>query len=342
MRRLPSGMIFFDTFDIICLSISFGSTISFVVRKYKEKKSIDPIVTELKNISPIKEELPVKPVSLYSNLERFEINPTLVRGGEIIRTNALITEKGVALLVAIKDKKFYKIIQAILKARKQQQFLKLLQYILLALDHLLKSKVGLHIVASSTLNWSQFLIVFIPSTLIGVMFENFIKNPIITVLSPLALMYGRGTENILEPRDDCRTICKIAEKYHNKELNLEMKEFVSTNNRTSNLMFKNENLEYLKNKFALERRLKLNGLAEESFETFELPFNEGPLVCIEEQSSLVQPFKLEKIVGIQKSRKLKKRIQHFNEFIKQFPDCGVDEKIIDKEIYQEVVDRIRK
>lgn len=52
MKRLPTGLIIFDTFDIICISISAGSTVGFIFKKYKNYrkrlKGEDPIVSELK------------------------------------------------------------------------------------------------------------------------------------------------------------------------------------------------------------------------------------------------------------------------------------------------------
>ena len=64
MKRLHTGLIVFDTIDIICISFSAGSGIAYVVKKYRKYKvkykvinkvitGEDPIVTELKEKSPV-------------------------------------------------------------------------------------------------------------------------------------------------------------------------------------------------------------------------------------------------------------------------------------------------
>jgi hypothetical protein len=53
MRRYPSGLIVFDTIDIICISFSVGSSIAYLSRRYKRTKQEDPLVQELKERSPV-------------------------------------------------------------------------------------------------------------------------------------------------------------------------------------------------------------------------------------------------------------------------------------------------
>ena len=39
---------------------------------------------------------------------------------------------------------------------------------------------------------------------------------------PIAILFGRGIEDITDPYEKCRLICKSAEEYHNQQLMLEM------------------------------------------------------------------------------------------------------------------------
>lgn len=49
-----------------------------------------------------------------------------------------------------------------------------------------------------------------------------IENPLIGVFVPLAIVHGRGIENIPDPYEKCKILCKIGEEFHNKELAIEM------------------------------------------------------------------------------------------------------------------------
>ena len=49
------------------------------------------------------------------------------------------------------------------------------------------------------------------------------SHPLASALLPLAILFGRGIEDIPDPYEKCRLICKVAEEYHNKQLMLEMK-----------------------------------------------------------------------------------------------------------------------
>ena len=51
MKRLHTGLIIFDTIDIICISFSAGSGVALLIRKYRKykgRRGEDPIVLELK------------------------------------------------------------------------------------------------------------------------------------------------------------------------------------------------------------------------------------------------------------------------------------------------------
>jgi hypothetical protein len=40
-------------------------------------------------------------------------------------------------------------------------------------------------------------------------------------------LYTRGIENVIDPSEKCRVLCKVAEEFHNRKLALEMKEITS-------------------------------------------------------------------------------------------------------------------
>jgi hypothetical protein len=332
MKRLPTGIIIFDTFDIICVSVSFGSTISFLVRRYMNRKKVDPIISELKK----EEESSI--IDICSKEEPLRLNPILIRGGEFVQFDALINEKLKLLSLAVKSKRLFRIFEIVLTAKKHQKLLKLLQLFLFTFNKFLAINLDICITSGGAMDWTQVIIIFVPSTLGGIILDRLIKNPFFTIFTPLLLMYGRGVEEVFDPRQKCRIICKNAAEFHNKELLIEMKQIKPFNENGPSIILTDDRLNYLKNKIVLENRLKLKTVAEKAFETFEMPLSKGPLICIEEKFSLVQSFKLKEVTGVIRNSKIKKRIQHFNEFIKQFPDCGPDEEII----YEKIIERISK
>jgi len=73
----------------------------------------------------------------------------------------------------------------------------------------------------------------------------------------------------------------------------------------------------------------LNSLVEDVSAALKLPLDKVPLLCIEQKLSLLERFKLKEII---KSEKTRKRVQHFSEFIKKFPQCKPDPESIKKEL----------
>jgi hypothetical protein len=57
------------------------------------------------------------------------------------------------------------------------------------------------------------------------------------------------------------------------------------------------------------------------------------LLCVEEKLSLLERYKLREVI---KSAKARKRVQHFSEFIKKFPECDADPEAV----YEEIVEKI--
>jgi len=78
----------------------------------------------------------------------------------------------------------------------------------------------------------------------------------------------------------------------------------------------------------------LNSLVEDTATALQLPLDKVPLVgCVEEKLSLVQRFKLRQLIESDKARK---RVQHFNEFMKKFPECDPDPEAV----YEEIVGKM--
>lgn len=139
--------------------------------------------------------------------------------------------------------------------------------------------------------------------------ELVIANPLMSgllPLAPLAILYGRGIEDISDSYAKCKAMCKFAAEYHNKELAMQMKNVNSLVEDASN---------------ALQLPLDKVPL---------LPTDQVPLVCVEEKLSLLQRYKLREMST---SAKARKRVQHFSEFIKKFPECDADPEVV----YQKIV-----
>lgn len=165
------------------------------------------------------------------------------------------------------------------------------------LNTLLTSSVGLRFAVGGSLDVTQIILIAFPATVAGFILERVVENPLATVLLPLAIFYGRGIENVPDPSEKCKILCKVAEEFHNKQLKLEMKE--------------------------------LHSLVEDRSPALQLPklplVDEVPLVCVEEKGSLLQRYRLRQLVESEKARN---RVKNFREFIKQFPECDPDPEAV--------------
>jgi len=213
----------------------------------------------------------------------------LVRGGERLEVKAF------SLL--IKNKKIAILIQAIANAKRKQKQLSFLRVFFMTFNALLTSSVGLRFAIGGSLNYTQFILIAFPSTLGGFMMGLLTANPLVSVLLPLTILYGRGIKEIPDPYEKCKTICKVAAEIHNKQLAIEMKE--------------------------------LKSLVEDASTALQLPLDKVPLVCVEEKLSLLQRYKLRQLI---KSEKARKRVQYFSEFIKKFPECDADPESVYEQI----------
>jgi site-specific recombinase XerD len=204
---LHTGLILFDRIDIICMSFSAGFTIAYCFKKYRNYRRIkitgeDTIVDELKRKSPI-------------NMFSEKGNPLklpLMRGGDNIRGFSLM----------IRNKKLAQIMMAIVNVRKNPKKLRLLQDVLFILNRLLTTSTGLHIVAGGSLSYAQIILITFPSTIGGFLMGTIYAYSLASAVLPIAILFGRGIEDIPDLYEKCRFICKAAEEYHNQQLMLEM------------------------------------------------------------------------------------------------------------------------
>lgn len=74
-------------------------------------------------------------------------------------------------------------------------------------------------------------------------------------------------------------------------------------------------------------------MVEDTSTALQLPLDKKHLLCVEEKLSLLQRYKLRELT---ESAKARKRVQHFNEFIKKFADCDVDPEAI----YEQIVEKV--
>jgi hypothetical protein len=282
MKKCHTGLIILDTIDLICISVSASSGIAILIRtyiKYKGRIVEDPIVNELKGKSLLK---------MYSESGKPLKLPSL-RGGE--------DKKGFSLL--IKNKRLAILVRAIVNARIKRKQLRLLRLCFIALNTLLTTNVGLRFAIGGSLDYTQIILIAFPSTVGGLMVGLAIANPLAIVLLPLAILYGRGIEDIPDPYEKCKAVCKVAEEFHNKQLTIQME--------------------------------KLNPLVENT----STAFDRVHLLCVEEKLSLSQRYKLRELI---KSEKARKRVQHFSKFIKKFPECDTDPKAVYEQIVKKIVE----
>ena len=287
MKRLHTGVILLDGIDILCISFSAGSIIAYGYRKYKNYRKIkitgeDPIVSELKKKSPIQ---------MFSEKGK-PLKLPLVRGGDY-------KEKVRGYSLMIKSKRLVKILMAIIHAKRSQKKLKFLQNCFMVMNGILTSSTGFRIAAGGSLSYVQIILIAFPSTIGGFLLGTISEYPVASALLPIAILFGRGIEDVPDPYEKCRLLCKVAEEYHNKQLMLEMENFRS--------------------------------LVEDASDGLQLPLDQVPLLCTENKISLIQRFRLKEVI---RSAKARKRVQHFSEFIKKFPECDADPETIFQEIME--------
>jgi hypothetical protein len=292
MKRLHTGIFIFDAVDIVCVSFSAGCILAYGFKKYRNYRILkisgeDTIVHELKRKSSI-------------NMFSEKGDPLKMRGGDVKMLNGE-TIKGVSLM--IKNKKLVQILMAIVNVRKNQRKLKLLQEVLSILNVLLATSTGLSIGAGGSLGYVHIILIAFPSTVGSFLIGMSSAYPLAIAALPIAILFGRGIEDIADPYEKCKCICKAAENYHIKHHRV--------------LKMKN-----------------VDSLLEDAKAMMLQPLiDEVPLICTEQPLSLLERFTLR---DVSESMKNRKRIQHFSEFIKKFPECAADPEAV----YQEVIGSI--
>ena len=290
MKKLPNGKFLFDSLDIICISFLSGIFIGKLYQQYKnyqmKETKVDPIVDELKKSSPIN--LPDKNKS---------IKLPLIRGGDDIgidigNGNGNGIDNGIGKIpnlfyLTLKNEKIAKIFRAINNARTSQKKLRFLRQTLLILNLLLRKNLGLCIGVGESRNFVQIILLVIPSSIAGFLWQvmNLCPNAT-TVLLIMVFLNNLNLEEFEDPYERCRLLCKVAEEFHNKQMKLEMRNLIKS------LVEDNE---------------------------IKFPINEGPFRCVENKYSLLERFQLRQVYGSKN-----KNIQYFSEFIKKFSECNGD------------------
>lgn len=294
MKRTPAGVILFDALDTACIFFSLGSTMAYLYKKYSKRRlrklGIDPLVAELKQSSAI----------LMVSDQGKPLKLPVIRGGEFV---SLAKPKWLVSLI-IKNPKLAALIRAIVLVQSNQRKVQLLRKFFRLANDILTYTVSLRIALGVSLDYTQIILIAFPSTLGGFLLGLLTANslPLASALLPLAVLFGRGIEDLPDPSRKCRLLCKFAEEFHNNQLKLEMKKLTSS-------------------------------IIEESAPAFQL--TKAPLVCVEEKLSLVQRYKLRQLI---ESTKAGKRVQHFSEFIKKFPECNPDPKVVYDEVVRKIVE----
>jgi hypothetical protein len=266
--------------------------------------SLSCIVRNYKNnpkgFDPIIGELK-KESLLLQNLEPMILSST---DGDILKLPALRGGELKGVSFTIKSKKFAALLKKLFETKRKQKLVKLLQIFFLTINQLLNSGIGIRFAVGGSLEYTQIILLSLSGSVGGFLVGQIIENPLPTILLPLIIVFGREIEEIADPYEKCKRFCQIAEDFHNKEHLIEMQ--------------------------------KLKSLIEETALELKLPIDKVPLLsveCVENKISILQRFKLRQLI---ENAKVKKRVMHFNEFIKKFPECSVDLE----EIYQEVVEKI--
>ena len=173
MKRFRTGLVLFGKIDIICLSFSLGSSLSYLVRKWRKRqeiKAVDPLVTELKSISPV----------IAVSVDGKPLKLPLVRGGD---ENII---KGWSQV--IKSKRLAALIKVIINAKQKHQ---LISFFFSFLNESAFSNAGFCFAVVGSLDYTQFILVIFPATLGGFVIEQVIGNPLVSVFLPLLIVYGR-------------------------------------------------------------------------------------------------------------------------------------------------------
>lgn len=214
MKIYPNGLIILDAVDIICLGLLLGYSTARIIKmlnKYYSNKSKDPLVSELKKISPVKEIKKDKPLNV--NVRYFP------RGGEL--------PPGLkGFLLDITDRRIGELIVYLLKITKRMRELKRVRTAIVFLNVLLFKKLGIAFAAGGSITHFRLIVLVSTSSTIGALLA-LMATPggFIFVLGPILTLITRSEYVPIETINRCQLLCEAVEKYYNKKLELEMKSF---------------------------------------------------------------------------------------------------------------------
>lgn len=255
MKIYPNGLIILDAVDIICLGLLLGySTVRIIkmLNKYYSNKSEDPLVSELKKISPAKEIKEDKPLNVPVRY--------FTRGGQL--------PPGLkGFLLDVKSKQIGRLIVYLLKITKRMRELKRVRTVIVFLNILLFKKLGIAFAAGGSITHFRLIVLVSTSSTIGALLA-LIATPggFIFVLGPILTLIIRSEYLPIETVNRCRLLCEAVEQYYNKKLELEMKSFTpgletpfSVNSEQGPFQCTGEgklSQRYLKNKEKIEKQVQ--------------------------------------------------------------------------------------
>lgn len=295
MLKTISGKLILDRIDYICIGVITGTIGGKVFKIYRKRRQIysgtipDPIVRELKKNSPI--------ITFTENGKPLKL--PFVRAGDLILNSGEIL-KGFRL--AVKNRRFAKLLHALLYMKTKQQQLQFLRITLFVMNNFLQSGVGLRFLASGSLQGVDIMMLIFPSTIASFIYAQINDNSFIPIGAALAVLLGREVKYVEDPTEKCRVLCRFAENYHNEQIIMEMK--------------------------------KLNNNKDMLPLLHDFKF----VSCQEKKLSLVQRYKLKQMV---QNKKIRQQVQHFSEFIKKFPECTPDPETVYEEAIKKVGEKIK-
>lgn len=295
MLKTANGVLLLDRIDYICIGVIIGTISGKVFKIYRRKKWIysgkieDPIVKELKKSSSM--------ITFTENGKPLKL--PFVRAGDLVLKSGEIL-KGFNL--AIKNRRFAKLLRTLLYMKTKQQQLQFFRITLFVLNNVLHRGIGVRFLASGSLHGANIMMLLFPSTIASFLYEQINDNSLIPIGAALAVLLSREIKYVEDPTEKCRILCRFAENCHNERIMMEMKKF-------------NENKDML----PLLHDFKF-------------------VSCQENKLSLLQRYKLKQIV---KNQKIRQQVQNFSEFIKKFPECTPDPETVYQEAIKKVPERIR-
>lgn len=213
MKIYPNGLIILNAVDIICFGLILGYSTARIIKmlnKYYLNKFEDPLVSELKKISPIKEIKKYKPLNIPVRY--------LPRGGQL--------PPGLrGFLLDIKNKQM---IVYMLKITKRIRELKRVRTALIFLNVLLFKKLGIAFVAGGSITHLRLIVLVSTSSTIGALLGLMVApDGFIFLLGPILTLISRSKYVSSETLNRCRLLCEAVEQYYNKKLETEMKSFTT-------------------------------------------------------------------------------------------------------------------